>query len=175
MSRRFGPIRQVGYVVKDLRRAIDHWVQVADVGPWFLAENLTYEGFAYRGVPGQLKLSVALANSGELQLELIQPLDQAPSMFREFLDAGQEGMHHWCALPEDYDACLADAEAAGLRVGQSGSSPRGRWVYFADADHPGSIIEVAEITPVRKGINDAVRRAAATWDGRMPVRPFPIV
>ena len=93
MCRRFGPIRQVGYVVRDLRKAIDHWVQVADVGPWFLAENLAYEGFAYRGVPGQLKLSVALANSGSLQLELIQPLDQAPSMFREFLDAGQEGMH----------------------------------------------------------------------------------
>ena len=37
MSRLFGPMRQIGYVVRDIEKAMRHWVEVNRVGPWFYA------------------------------------------------------------------------------------------------------------------------------------------
>ena len=39
MSRLFGPMRQVGMVVRDIEKAMRHWVEVCGVGPWFYAEQ----------------------------------------------------------------------------------------------------------------------------------------
>src|SRR5215211_6559020 len=39
MSRLFGPLRQVGFVVRDVERAMRHWVEVCGVGPWFHAAD----------------------------------------------------------------------------------------------------------------------------------------
>ncbi len=33
MSRLFGPIRQNGYVVRDIEAAMAHWIDVLQVGP----------------------------------------------------------------------------------------------------------------------------------------------
>src|SRR3954469_6497065 len=38
MSRLFGPLRQMGYVVPDVEAAMRHWIEVCGVGPWFYAE-----------------------------------------------------------------------------------------------------------------------------------------
>ena len=35
MSRIFGPVRQNGYVVRDIEKAMTHWVEVMGVGPWY--------------------------------------------------------------------------------------------------------------------------------------------
>ncbi len=35
MSRIFGAIRQNGYVVRDIEAALDHWIKVIGVGPFF--------------------------------------------------------------------------------------------------------------------------------------------
>ena len=45
-------------------------------------------------------MSIALANSGDLQIELIQQVNDAPSMYKEFLDAGHEGLQH-VAMPTE--------------------------------------------------------------------------
>lgn len=94
MSRLFGPIRQNGYVVRDIRAAMDHWVNVVGVGPWFFVEQVKTDYFRHRGVDQPLTMSIALANSGDLQIELIQQTNDAPSLYKEFLDAGHEGLQH---------------------------------------------------------------------------------
>ena len=48
--------------------------------------------------------------------------------------------------------CVVDLETTGGRAG------------------PGTIIEMAEATPVRMRIFDQVREAALNWDGRDPIR-----
>jgi len=37
----FGPLRQIGYVVSDIERAMRHWVDVCGVGPWFYFDRYT--------------------------------------------------------------------------------------------------------------------------------------
>ena len=171
MSRLFGEMRQIGIVVRDIEAAMDHWSRVNGVGPWFYTDKLAVTEFSYRGVKhDDLHVSIALANSGDIQLELIQQRCQTPSMYRRFLDAGHEGMQHWSSWPVDYDAKLQHALANGYTVGQEGDSPRGRFVYLWNEGHPGTVIEMAHLTEGRKRIFDAVRAAAIGWDGSDPVR-----
>ena len=47
MSRLFGPLRQMGYVVRDVEAAMRHWIDVCGVGPWFYAERLPLTAFSY--------------------------------------------------------------------------------------------------------------------------------
>jgi len=170
MSRLFGPLRQMGIVVRDIEAAMRHWVEVCGVGPWFYAERLPLTGFRYRGQAHDIHISVALANSGDVQLELIQQRDATPSMYRDFLAAGNEGLQHWSSWPEDYQARLERALRDGWTVGQDGDSARGPFVYFRNEGHPGTVIEMAELTPTRRRVFDAVRAAAVDWDGKDPIR-----
>ena len=92
MSRLFGDIRQNGYVVRDIERAMRHWTETLGVGPFFYIEKVPVRNFRYRGAPSDLDMSVALANTGALQIELIQQRNDAPSMYRDFLARGPEGL-----------------------------------------------------------------------------------
>lgn len=171
MSRLFGSMRQIGIVVRDIESAMRHWVEVCGVGPWFYTDKLVVTAFSYNGRRyDDVHGSIALANSGDVQLELIQQRCETPSMYREFLAAGREGMQHWSSWPADYDAVYKRALANGYTVGQEGDSPRGRFVYFRQEGHPGTVIEMADATPARMRIFDAIRDAAANWDGSDPIR-----
>jgi hypothetical protein len=171
MSRLFGDCRQIGIVVRDIESAMKHWSEVCGIGPWFYADKLAVTDFSYRGVrQPDLHISVALANSGDVQFELIQQRCNTPSMYQDFLRAGREGMQHWSSWPADYDHKLSDALASGYTIGQQGDSPRGRFVYLLNEGHPGTVIEMADPTPARSRIFDGVREAALNWDGRDPVR-----
>lgn len=171
MSRLFGNCQQIGIVVRDIHAAMKHWVEVCGIGPWFYTDKLVVSDFSYRGQKqADLHLSVALANSGDVQFELIQQRCDTPSMYRDFLAAGHEGMQHWSSWPGDYDARLESALRAGYTVGQQGDSPRGRFVYLWQEGHPGTVIEMAELTAGRARIFSGVREAARGWDGSDPVR-----
>ena len=138
MSRLFGDFRQVGVVVRDIEAAMQHWIDVCGVGPWFYAEQLPVTMFSYRGERhDDIHISVALANSGDVQIELIQQRCDTPSMYRDFLAAGHEGMQHWSSWPVDYDAKLEHALANGYTVGQQGDSARGRFVYLRSSSDLG--------------------------------------
>lgn len=169
---RLGPIRQNGYVVRDLEAALDHWIDRLQIGPWFLIEAVSLDWFRHRGEPSSPSLSIALANSGDLQIELIQQHDDAPSMYREFLDAGHEGLQHVAFWSTEYPALLAEALAAGHTIGHEGQigGERGRFAYFESAAHPGSVIEISDVSGSKGRLFEAIRRAAADWDGRDPIR-----
>ena len=88
MSRLFGPLRQMGFVVRDIDRAMQHWIEVCGVGPWFVAEKLPLAGFWYQEQPYDIHLTIALANSGDVQLELIQQRDTTPACIATFSPLG---------------------------------------------------------------------------------------
>ena len=114
--------------------------------------------------------SIAIVNSGRAQIELIQQRNDAPSMYRDFIASGREGLQHVSTWPEDYDAVLKRAAAAGFRIGQSGETNRGPFVYYETETHPGTVMEVAAYTPTRRRQFEAIEAAGRTWDGRDPVR-----
>jgi catechol 2,3-dioxygenase-like lactoylglutathione lyase family enzyme len=172
MSVHFGPIRQNGYVVRDIDAALDHWTRVLGVGPFFYFERAPIIGFRFHEEPSALEVSIALANSGDLQIELIQQRNDAPSMYRDFFAAGREGLQHVAFWTEDFDRALGAAVAGGHRVAQSGQSggADGRFVYFAAEAHPGTVIELSEISGGKGRFFAHIRAQAESWDGSDPIR-----
>lgn len=173
MSRIFGEVRQNGYVVRDIDAALKHWTEVLGVGPFFYFERAPIQDFRYRGEASPLEVGIALANSGALQIELIQPRNEAPSMYRDFLAAGREGLQHVAYWSERFDADLERCLAAGYRVGQSGAVGKGgRFVYFETESHPGTVIELSEISGAKGRFFRHIEETARRWDGSEPVRRF---
>lgn len=173
MSRLFGEIRQNGYVVRDIEAALAHWTEVLGVGPFFYFERAPIRNFRYRGEPSEVEVSIALGNWGPLQIELIEQRNDAPSMYRDFLAAGHEGLQHVACWTERFDADLARLEKQGLAVGQAGEAggPDGRFVYFATCGaHPGTAVELSEVSGPKGRFFAAIADAARTWDGSDPVR-----
>ena len=171
MASVFGDIRQNGYVVHDLEKALHFWIETMGVGPWFVIENARVPDFQYRGEPSQAQTTLGMAQWGPLQIELIQPLDDQPSMYRDFLAAGQEGLQHVACWADDYDSVLARALDAGFRVCQGGSfAPDARYVYFETDGHPGTAVELAETSGTMGPFFKAVAAAAEAWDGTDPIK-----
>lgn len=175
MSRFFGEIRQVAYIVPDIEAAMDHWSRVMGVGPWYYNPRVPIKNYHYRGARHEPHNSVALANAGALQIELLQPRNDVPSMYRDFTQAGHRGVQHVAYWTETFDADLARAQAAGFVVCMGGEvGENGRFVYFEDhSGLPGTTIELSEVAGPKGRLFKLIRDAALGWDGAQPVRPFP--
>jgi len=172
MSTIFGEVRQNGYVVRDIEAAMKHWTETLGVGPFFYIEKVPVENFRYRGAPSDADLSIALTNTGSLQIELIQQRNDAPSMYVDFLRAGHEGLHHLAYWTQDFDKAMKELEPKGFTIGQSGqiNGPTGRFVYFDTETHPGTVVELSEISGPKGKFFEVVAETARTWDGKDPVR-----
>jgi hypothetical protein len=172
MSRIFGPVRQNGYVVRDIQAAMDHWIRVIGVGPWYYIDRIKTDYFRHRGRDSDLEMSIARANSGDLQIELIQQRNDAPSMYQEFLDAGREGLQHMSFWTTDYQALYDRTLALGYKVGHEGQigGEQGRFAYFDTEAHPGTVIEISDISGGKGRFFERIRQAAADWDGSDAIR-----
>ena len=167
-----GKVRQFAYVVRDLDATIAAWLDLR-VGPWFVLREFRVAGGVYRGGSHEPVLSLAFANSGEIQIELIAAVDDTPSVYREFLDSGQEGFHHIAYWTRDYAAEHARALQRGWECVQAGPQ---RFAYYETSPALPALVELTEVNDRLESFTDAIRAAAATWDGDTdPVRRYPPV
>ena len=179
MSRIFGAIRQLAMVVRDAEATMKQWAE-AGVGPFYVIRDFQPVGYRYRGeaMPGP-KLSLCFAQSGPLQIEVIQQHDDTPSAYRDFLAAGREGCQHVCAWFDShaaFDAKRAALLTAGYELIHEGGAqaPKSRFAYFA-TNLPGALMfEISEaLVPELKPLWDLVESSAGNWDGSDPVRYLP--
>lgn len=181
MSTTYGAIRQIAFVVRDLEPALDYWTRTLGIGPFFVFRRIAVENFRYRGEPSPAPcMSIALANSGDLQVEVIQQHDDRPSAYRDFLAAGREGMQHvssWLTRGE-YDTVMERQRAAGVVVAHEGqiSASGVRFAYFAtDTAAGGLMYEIADLMePQIYPLVTMIADAARGWDGKDPVRDLPL-
>jgi catechol 2,3-dioxygenase-like lactoylglutathione lyase family enzyme len=159
-----GPIRQVGYVVHDLDAALESWCGLG-VGPWFTIREHEQNDCRYRGNRCEPTVSIAFANSGAMQIELIQQHDDGPSIYREFLDAGREGFHQLAWWVTDFEAAMKAADDARWPVVFSNDRGDVRFAYFEPDPRISTIVEVMELNDSSRGLADLVAGAAAQWDG----------
>lgn len=174
MSAYLGEPRQVGYVVRDIDVAMKHWSQRLEVGPWFYKEDIGLTEFTYYGEPvaAMPKVSIALANSGTTQIELIQVRDSIPTAWSDSLSRNGEGPQHIAFWIENFDEVrtrLLEEGYVEAHAGRSGS--RGRFCYVVHDDLPGSVIELSEFTGGKARYFEMIADAATHWDGTDPIRP----
>lgn len=173
-----GGFQQVGMIVSDLDATMAYMVHKLGVGPFFVLRDLTMDHFRFRGAPSPAPVvSVGIAQAGAVQLELIQQLNDAPSIYREFLAAGREGCQHLAVWLDDqaaYERTCAQLLDAGLTLAQeSGSTAFIRSAFFETDILGGMMIEVSEQRlPVVQVFGDTLVQASRDWRGEDPVRPW---
>jgi len=174
MSKYLGEIRQLGYVVEDIEAGMKYWTEVMGVGPWYYNPRVPIKNYQYCGQHYEVHNSVALANSGNLQVELIQTRNDAPSMYRDFKAAVGTGLQHVAFWTDTFDADLKKMTDMGYVVKMGGEVGENvRFVYFDKEYHPGTVIDLSEVLGPKGELFKTIREAAVDWDGRDPVRPFP--
>lgn len=150
-----GNIQQVAMVVHDLDASVRAYWQQLRIGPW-TAYDLrpgVLSDMRYRGEPTEFAMRHALAWSGGVQLELVQPIS-GPSIFAEHLAEHGEGIHHLGIYVEDHRAAVGQFVHAGHQVLQSargfGATGDGAFAYFA-MDHPlAAVIELIKAPSTRR-------------------------
>jgi methylmalonyl-CoA/ethylmalonyl-CoA epimerase len=111
---RLPPVEQVGIVVKDVDATTEFFSSVFGWGPWGVVE-LDMKGCLYRGESCDARLKIAFAQSGSIEIELIQVLE-GETIHTEFLRERGEGLHHLRFKVDDLDARLADLAKEGIDV-----------------------------------------------------------
>jgi hypothetical protein len=168
-----GAVRQVGYVVRDIEKAMMHWAGLG-VGPWFYQEDAGGVEYRYYGKPSRLpKLSMAIANSGEMQIELIQQRNDAPSLYRDTLERNGECAQHVAYWTTDkFDELSRRLLELGYIEGHAGrvSASRGPYAYFLRPDFPSAMFELTDLTGGKAEYYAEARQAAVCWDGSNPIR-----
>jgi len=160
----YGPICQNAFVVTDIDAAIKYWTETMRVGPFFRFPKIEFAEGDYRGKPHKADFDAAIAYSGDLQIELIKP--NGPSIFKEFQDAGRQGVHHFAVFASDMSAACRKIESLGGARIQGGSFSDGSSIaYFEIGGPEPSILEIAYLKAGPQALFDAIKAAGAGWDG----------
>jgi methylmalonyl-CoA/ethylmalonyl-CoA epimerase len=172
MSVGFGPIMQHGYIVDDVEKAAVEWAERVDVGPFYVLDRILMDQYFFRGVRTDVELRLGFGYWQGIQIELIQQLNDADTLYSRALQASAGKLNHLATVVSDLDGLLA---SRGLqdRVVQRGNMPSGlKFVYLEEYLPGGLHLEVVEATESTLMAFAGMEKACRNWDGRNPVRPM---
>lgn len=167
-----GPVMQLAFVPEDFDSAIRHWTQVMGVGPFYLIEGIHLDGMKYRGQPTEAVFDLALAYWGDLQIELIRPRDEHPSIYRGEYGSTGNGLHHVCILVDDIGPALEACAKHGAEIVIEGEFGGKKVIYADPGGGPGTLVEVLERSTTGPDLFGLIKAASEGWDGSDPVRRF---
>lgn len=166
---------QIGYVVSDLERACERFHDAFGIGPFLMIPPRPRPNVRHHGAPldGELVTAAALAQSGDVMIELLCQHSQVPSAYRDMFAPGEQGLHHVAFWTEDYRAdCLA-YEASGFPIAMEMEFREGLHVAYVDTRAElGHMVELLPRHPSITAVFETVREAAAAWDGTDLLRPL---
>lgn len=133
---------QQAFVVADLERAEQAMRETLGCGEFvdLPAVDLEYD---LRGSRASCALALGFARSGNMQIELLQPV-RGEGLHVEFLAANGPGAHHLGFLVDDLDAVVALGEAAGAPKVMGGQFGSLRFCYLDTWDALGVYVELVE-------------------------------
>jgi len=132
---------QLGFVVKNLEESMEKY------GPLFSPFRTmdgSVEAADFRGESKDVKLKLAFGKTGDLEIELIEWVE-GESPHSEFIQAGNEGMHHIRYRVDDCDGCVSKAESIGFkRIWYKAMSDDIKFAYM-ERDNDPLIIEFLQM------------------------------
>jgi methylmalonyl-CoA/ethylmalonyl-CoA epimerase len=141
---------QLGIVVPDIHKGMDFFKGKLGVPQFLFIEKPELQDETYQGKPAPLRLHLAFGWCGDMQIELIQPIDGV-STYSKFLDHNpQGGLHHYGIEIPDYAKGIKEMESAGFTVVQSGRHHETRFAYFDTTGVIGALTELVYLQPEEK-------------------------
>ena len=119
---------QLGHVVDDVFAAAASWVRAFGIGPFHVlpvVEQRANYGDEIRAV----KIQVAVAQAGPVQIELIQQHCDTPSIFQDWSRGGASAFHQIATVTNDYDGKKGHFEALGYEIAAESLAGKFRVAY----------------------------------------------
>ncbi len=169
-----GPAKQVAYMVDDIDAAMQHWQDEYGVGPFLVTRNaVPLSNAFYRGAKAQItRVNIGFAYVGEMQLELIELIGDTPGLYKEALDWGNYGVHHYAVLVDDFARCYNWALDNGFdAVIDAGVDGLARMSYVENPDS-GLILEVIEWNSLTRPYFNTIEKMVESADAGQLVHEF---
>ncbi|MEM7100414.1 MAG: VOC family protein [Pseudomonadota bacterium] len=161
---------QNAWVVQDVEAACLKWVKELGVGPFFVTEyNNVFDDVIYRGEQASLNMTVALAQAGGVQIELIEPKVERCA-YRDSVPSGQMGFHHMCVWTHDIEADTAYFEKLGYPAANVGRAGPTQFAYYDTRPLMGCMLEVVTHHEAIVARFEQIAGASKNWDGQNPIR-----
>ena len=161
---------QLGFVVDDLIDAAGRWAAVFGIGPFHILPRRTAECTHRGGPAATIELQVGVAQSGPVQIELIQQHCDTPSIFVDYLKTGRGSLHQLCTVTSDFEGKKAHYQQLGYELATELLSPGHRVAFVDTVADFGFYTEVVEARAPFLDQLAAIARTCAGWDGADPVR-----
>ena len=144
-------LTQVGVVVKDVNKVVERLSSLG-IGPFEPKMLPPDRNEWFRGKPMNAEFNIQAAKVGNIELELIQPLE-GKSIWSDFLEEHGEGIHHIRFNAPDHEPVIEYLAKQGIGVSQMGSGlrPGTFWVNFDTEDSVGFTIEIMKALPGTSG------------------------
>ena len=136
---------QIGIVVADRERTTQLLTSLLGIGPFRFVEwpNRPESKYYYRGAEQHIRLKQAFVQLGDVEVELIQPLE-GHNEYQDFLDQTGGGIHHILFEVPDIDPVIQELAKSGVTVLQSGTGirPGTRWALLDTKKLLGFLVEL---------------------------------
>ena len=137
----FSKLEHLGVIVRDLDKAIRFYESLG-IGPFEEMSADVMSGLTDKtmyGVSVDFELRAAVAKMGGVNLELIQPVKDAPLM-ENFLKTKGEGIHHLGFLVDNLEEETVKLTGKGCRIILSVKLPDGRGAVYLDTGKVGGVV-----------------------------------
>ena len=111
-------INQLGYVYKDIKKQAKILEEKLGLPKFAFLENKPTK-YKYREKESIVQTMIGFSRSLNVQIELIQ-LIEGECIFKEFIDAGKEGLHHFGVYVDDVDTLIKTYKEKGYEVVHEG-------------------------------------------------------
>jgi methylmalonyl-CoA/ethylmalonyl-CoA epimerase len=146
---------QIGIVVADRDGTAQLMTSLFGMGPFRSVEwpDRAESKYYYRGVEEKVRFKQAFVQLGDVEVELIQPVE-GRSGYKDFLDQAGGGIHHVLFEVPDIDPVIKELEKHAVTVLQSGTGirPGTRWALLDTKELLGFYVELRH----RPGESDGV-------------------
>jgi catechol 2,3-dioxygenase-like lactoylglutathione lyase family enzyme len=136
---------QIGIVIADRDRTTQLLTSLFGIGPFRFVEwpDRPESKYYYRGIEEQIRVKQAFVQLGDVEVELIQPVE-GHNAYQDFLDQTGGGIHHVLFEVPDIDPVIQELEKAGVGVLQSGTGirPGTRWALLDTQKRVGFFVEL---------------------------------
>jgi methylmalonyl-CoA/ethylmalonyl-CoA epimerase len=136
---------QIGIVVADRDQTTRLLTSLFGIGPFRLVEwpDRAESKYYYRGAEEHIRIRQAFVQLGDVEVELIQPLE-GRSGYSDFLDQTGGGIHHVLFEVSDIDLVIQELAKSGVTVLQSGTGirPGTHWVLLDTREMLGFYVEL---------------------------------
>jgi methylmalonyl-CoA/ethylmalonyl-CoA epimerase len=139
----FNKIVQYALVVPNVRQVGAFWQRMG-FGGLEIDHNVSLDRM-YRGKPGKFEMDLGWGRAGDVPFEWIQST-RGPNVYEEYFKKRGEGLHHLAFNVTDMDKAIAQFQAKGVSVSESGGwdskGSKGRFAYLDTDAHGGVTIEL---------------------------------